>query len=383
MWRHVASNALTLFILGLIAVAALVAWAQSQYRGSGPLAQAICLRVESGANMRKVSDDLAARKAISSPSIFRIGADYSGMADNLKAGSFLIPAGASMAEIVDTVTRGGASTCGTEIVFRIGVSAAEFQLRELDPETNRFVEMAAFEAGTEAPDAYQDARQADDTRYRIAVAEGATVWQVVTSLKQADFLTDDSGALPPEGMLAPDSYEVSAGDPLSGLIDEMRNRQVLALDEAWRNRAEGLPFDTPDEALVLASIVEKETGVPDERRQVASVFVNRLKAGIRLQSDPTVIYGETGGKAPLGRGIRQSELRRETPYNTYVVTGLPPTPIANPGKQSIEAALNPAVTDYLFFVADGSGGHAFAATLAEHNANVAKWREIEADQGNE
>jgi UPF0755 protein len=130
----------------------------------------------------------------------------------------------------------------------------------------------------------------------------------------------------------------------------------------------------------MASIVEKETGVAEERKQVASVFLNRLAQGMKLQTDPAVIYGITKGEGLLGRGLRQSELKRETPWNTYVIEGLPPTPIANPGRLSIDAALHPATTDYLFFVADGSGGHAFAATLAEHNINVAKWREIEAQQ---
>lgn len=130
----------------------------------------------------------------------------------------------------------------------------------------------------------------------------------------------------------------------------------------------------------MASIVEKETGVPEERKRVASVFLNRIAAGMRLQTDPTVIYGITKGEGVLGRGLRQSELRRETPYNTYVIDGLPPTPIANPGRLSIEAALNPETTDYIFFVADGTGGHAFAVTLDQHNDNVAKWRAIEAEQ---
>ncbi|MCB2134776.1 MAG: endolytic transglycosylase MltG, partial [Rhodobacteraceae bacterium] len=135
------------------------------------------------------------------------------------------------------------------------------------------------------------------------------------------------------------------------------------------------------EALIMASIVEKETGIPEERPRVASVFINRLRQGIKLQTDPTVIYGLTKGQGILGRGLRQSELRGNTPYNTYVIDGLPPTPIANPGRESIAAALNPETTDYLFFVADGTGGHAFARTLAEHNDNVAKWRAIEAQQG--
>ena len=162
----------------------------------------------------------------------------------------------------------------------------------------------------------------------------------------------------------------------------METRQSQTLSELWATRAEGLPYKSPQEALIMASIVEKETGVPAERKVVASVFLNRLAQGIKLQTDPTVIYGVTKGQGILGRGLRQSELRRETPWNTYVITGLPATPIANPGRLSIEAALNPDSTDYLFFVADGTGGHAFAATLEEHNKNVAKWRAIEAASPN-
>ena len=160
----------------------------------------------------------------------------------------------------------------------------------------------------------------------------------------------------------------------------MQARQERILSDLWAARAEGLPLETPQEALILASIVEKETAEAEERPMVASVFVNRLRQGMRLQTDPTVIYGVTEGRGTLGRGIRRSELREATPYNTYVIEGLPPTPIANPGRRSIAAALNPAEIDYLFFVADGSGGHAFAETLAEHNENVARWRAIEAER---
>jgi UPF0755 protein len=163
----------------------------------------------------------------------------------------------------------------------------------------------------------------------------------------------------------------------------MAARQAAVMEELWAQRAEGLPYDTPEEAMIMASIVEKETSVPEERRRVAAVFVNRLQQGMRLQTDPTVIYGVTKGEGVLGRGLRQSELRRETPWNTYVIDGLPPTPIANPGRLSIEAALNPEESDYLYFVADGTGGHAFARTLAEHNENVARWRQIERERGQE
>ncbi|MGR3757468.1 MAG: endolytic transglycosylase MltG [Tranquillimonas sp.] len=381
MWRAIASNALTLFIVVLAALAGLIGWAQLRYSSEGPLAQAICLRVESGSSLGGVSRDLAEQGAVDHPYLLRIGADYAGKADDLKAGSFLIPEGASMQQIVDIVTRGGQSTCGTEIVYRIGVTGQDVQVRELDPATNRFVTRAEFDpAAGEAPAEYTELRDAGDTRYRVAMAEGATSWQVVEALKKADFLTGDVVQVPGEGTLAPDSYEVTAGGERGALLMQMQTRQEERLAEVWRNRAEGLPIDTPDEALILASLIEKETGVPEERRRVASVFVNRLDRGMRLQTDPAVIYGVTEGKGALGRGLRRSELDRETPYNTYLVAGLPPTPIANPGLASLQAAVDPEQTEYLYFVADGSGGHAFATTLAEHNANVAEWRKIEAER---
>ena len=186
--------------------------------------------------------------------------------------------------------------------------------------------------------------------------------------------------LPAEGSLAPDSYEVRKGDTRANVIERMQSAQEVLVAAAWAGRSEDLPLASAEEMLVLASIIEKETGVPEERGQVASVFVNRLNRGMRLQTDPTVIYGITEGKGVLGRGLRQSELRKATPWNTYVIEGLPPTPIANPGRASIEAAVNPDQSSYVFFVADGTGGHAFAETLDEHNANVAKWRQIEAER---
>jgi UPF0755 protein len=160
----------------------------------------------------------------------------------------------------------------------------------------------------------------------------------------------------------------------------MQARQEAILADLWAARDEGLPIETPEEALILASIIEKETGQAEERPLVSSVFVNRLRQGMRLQTDPTVIYGVTEGRGTLGRGLRQSELRGATPWNTYVIQGLPPTPIANPGRASIAAALSPDESEYLFFVADGTGGHAFARTLDEHNENVARWRAIEAER---
>lgn len=381
MWKNLASSALTFLVLILFCLGGVAMWATKQYEAEGPLESAICLKVEAGSKMGAVAESLEQEAAISNSYIFRVGVNYSEKADALKAGSFLVPAGTSMEGIVDIVTGNGRSTCGSEIVYRIGVLRSEVQLRELDPATNRFDEKFAFDPIADAvPEGFETARQNADLRYRVALAEGATSWQVVEALKAADFLTGDVEEVPAEGTLSPDSYEVTAGASRSDLLAEMADRQAANLQEAWLNRAADLPIETMEEALVLASIVEKETGIAEERAQVASVFVNRLEQGMLLQTDPTVVYGVTGGKGALGRGLRQSELRGDTPWNTYVHAGLPPTPIANPGKAAIEAALNPDSTKYIFFVADGTGGHAFATTLKEHNDNVAVWRKIEAEK---
>jgi UPF0755 protein len=380
MWKGLASNTLTLLLVMLFLAGGVILWGRDQFVASGPLEAPICLRVERGTTMTRVSRDLAKEGAITSDSIFRIGADYGDKTGDLKAGSYLLPEGASMSAILDTVTRGGASTCGTEVVWRIGVTAASVQVRELDPATGRYVETAEFAPADPAPDPFTKARAEPGTRFRVTIAEGVTSWQIVEGLKTVDLLTGDVPAVPPEGSLAPDSYEVAAGDTRAALIDRMTDAQRAVLAAAWEDRAEGLPLNSPEEALILASIIEKETGVPNERGQVASVFVNRLNQGMKLQTDPTVIYGVTRGQGVLGRGLRQSELRGATPWNTYVIDGLPPTPIANPGKASIEAALNPEATDFVFFVADGTGGHAFARTLDDHNRNVAVWRRIEAER---
>lgn len=382
MWRNIASNALTLFIVVLLLVGGVAIWAKSQYSAPGPLDQAICLRVESGSNIRRVADKLVDQGAITSRAIFRAGVEYSGKSAELKAGNFRIPERASMEQIVGAITSSGRSTCGTELNFRIGIASAQIEIRRLDPVANRYDEILSFAPGSDpVPAQYADIAALPDLRYRVVLAEGVTSWQVVEELKQADFLTGDIADIPAEGSLAPDSYEVTQGMERAALLTQMQERQQKILNELWPDRAEGLPLDTPQEALILASIVEKETAVPQERPKVASVFINRLEQGIRLQTDPTVIYGITDGRETLGRGLRQSELRRETPYNTYVIDGLPPTPIANPGRASIAAVLNPADTNYLYFVADGTGGHAFSETLAEHNENVARWRRIEAEQG--
>ncbi|MCY4336247.1 MAG: endolytic transglycosylase MltG [Litoreibacter sp.] len=381
MWKSIASNFLTVFIVLLVGLGGVIGWGKAQYSSTGPLESAICLRVPVGGKMSAVSRDLQEQGAVSDARIMRLGADYSDKTRLLKAGSFLVPAGASMEEIVDIVTRGGQNTCGTEVIYRIGVNNFRSVVRELDPNTNRYVETANFTPGEDdVPVEYVDARDDRTARYRVAIAEGATSWQVVNGLSQIDALSGDVENLPIEGSLAPDSYEFAPDSERGAILGRMAEAQERILAEAWEARDPSVPLETPQEALILASIVEKETGLADERRQVASVFVNRLNQGMRLQTDPTVIYGITNGEGVLGRGIRQSELRARTPYNTYVIDGLPPTPIANPGKASIEAALNPDETPYIFFVADGTGGHAFSVTIAEHNRNVAAWRKIEAER---
>lgn len=382
MWRSLASNMLTFLVVGLFLLGGVVLWGQAQYGARGPLAEAICLRVERGSNMARVSRDLAAQGAVSNAAIFRLGADYTEKTDQLKAGSFLVQPGASMGEIVDQITRGGASTCGTEIVYVVGVTRITARVRELDPATNQFALRAEFTPGEdETPEVFTKKRAEAGTRYRMSVAEGVTSWQVVEALRAMDMLEGAVDSVPPEGTLAPDSYEVVTGGQRAEVIARMSEAQQRRVEQAWAARDPAVPLKTPEELVILASIIEKETGLPDEREDVASVFVNRINRGMRLQTDPTVIYGLTRGQGILGRGLRQSELRKVTPWNTYVIEGLPPTPIANPGAASLLAAGNPAATDFVFFVADGTGGHAFAATLEEHNRNVAKWREIEAQRG--
>ena len=381
MWRHIVSNFLSILIVILLALGAAVAWGQKQFTGPGPLAEAVCFVVPQGASFSGLTPRLSEQGVISSEYIFRAGLDYSGKAPQLKHGSDLIEPATPMEKVIDQLTTSGASSCGAEVIYRIGVRATDVVLRELDPATKEMAEIAKVKVGEEAfPEELTKALEGQDTRVRVTVAEGVTSWQVVDGLNRFDKLTGEAGDRPAEGTLAPGSYEVGKDLSRAGLIARMEAVQTETLDRLWEGRAEGLPYKTKEEALVMASIVEKETGIAEERHQVAGVFVNRLEKGMKLQTDPAVIYGVTKGEGILDRGLRASELKRSTPYNTYVIAGLPPTPIANPGEAAIEAALHPDETEYLFFVADGSGGHAFATTLAEHNANVAKWRKIEAEK---
>jgi UPF0755 protein len=213
---------------------------------------------------------------------------------------------------------------------------------------------------------------------RLTVAEGLTVAQVYQLIEQADGLIGELPPPPPEGSLLPETYFYALGDRRADLVRRMRLGMQDLLDQLWPERAPGLPLVRREDAVTLASIVDKETAQADERRKVAAVFINRLRRGMRLQADPTVIYGLTEGEGPLGRALTRQDWADGSAYNTYQIEGLPPGPIANPGRASIAAVLDPADVDYLYFVANGKGGHAFARTLAEHNRNVAAWRRLQA-----
>ena len=204
---------------------------------------------------------------------------------------------------------------------------------------------------------------------------------IVARLVEDEVLSGETPAPPREGAILPDTYKFERGTTRKQLLARMEQEQKDVLAEVWKNRSSSLPLKSPAELVTLASIVEKETGRADERPRVASVFLNRLAKNMRLQSDPTVIYGLVGGKGKLDRPILKSDLENATPFNTYIINGLPPGPIANPGRAAMEAVANPSTTKDLYFVADGTGGHAFAETLEQHNRNVARWRQLEASGG--
>ena len=322
---------LLIALVGLLTVLAVIAagatfFALQRFERPGPLQADATVVVPRGAGLSSIAALLEEAGVIEDTILFKLGVRLQGSARELKAGEYAMPAGVSMRGAFEILARG-------ETVARW-----------------------------------------------LTIAEGLSSVEIVALVAAAEGLTGETGQVPPEGSLLPETYHFSLGDDRGELIARMRSSLDEALAELWPKRAEGLPIKTPEEALILASIVEKETGVPEERPLVASVFVNRLNRGMRLQSDPTVVYGLTNGKAPLGRALIFRDLEKPTPYNTYVINGLPPGPIANIGRTAIEAVLHPAETKYLYFVADGSGGHAFAKTLTAHNKNVAKWRKIQRAQ---
>lgn len=315
-----------LLVLALIAAGSTYGayrWMQAEFARPGPALEATVIDLPRGTGLVRISSQLETAGLISDARVFRVAVTLDGGDRALRAGEYSVPAQSSMAQI------------------------------------------------------YELLRSGRTMQHPVTFAEGLTSAMIVAALQQADVLTGEISTVPPEGSLLPETYLVDRGTPRQVVLDRMLAAQQDLLDELWPHRAENLPFETREEAIILASVVEKETGVASERPEVAAVFVNRLRRGMRLESDPTIIYGITGGE-PLGRGLRRSELdSTSNAWNTYQINGLPPTPIANPGTESIAAVLNPADSRALFFVADGSGGHAFAASYAEHQRNVARWRQIE------
>ena len=231
-----------------------------------------------------------------------------------------------------------------------------------------------FEPNMSLIDVMQKIADGDIFYRRITLPEGLTTVQMLELIMSEPFLSEEITIDVKEGELLPETYTFVRGDSRNSIILQAKKAMASALSEVWANRDDGLPLKTPENLLVLASIVEKETGVPEERRLVASVFVNRLKKGMRLQTDPTVIYALTGGKYELGRLLTRKDLQIDNPYNTYKYYGLPPAPICNPGKKALEASAHPDKTDFIYFVASGNGGHNFAKSLNEHNNNVRKWK---------
>ena len=314
-----------LFLLAVLLGGAWI-WEQVDFAASGPVprsgAHETVVDIPPRSGLWGIARELQAAGTIRSAALFAVGVRLRGEGALLKAGEYAVPSRASMADITDLLISG--------LVIE----------------------------------------------HKITAAEGLTS-QMIAGLVNADrVLAGPPQRAPEEGTLLPETYLFTKGTPRSAILARMHDAQARFLARAWPSRDPDLPLRTPRDAITLASIVEKETSIPEERRHIASVFVNRLRLGMKLESDPTVIYGLSKGY-PLGHDIRASELASVTPYNTYIISGLPPTPICNPGRDSISAVLNPEHTSDLYFVADGTGGHVFAATKAEHDRNVQRWRRIE------
>jgi UPF0755 protein len=328
--RHpvvVAGSALfTLILVAALGAGLALSFGKQRFEAPGPLAQDKIVNIPRGAGVRDISDILQREGVIDQPWVF-IGSVWVRKArEDLKFGEYQFPKQASLSDVINVITSG-------KVI-----------------------------------------------QHQITVAEGLTSEQIVARLMEDEVLTGNIKEIPKEGSLLPETYNFTRGTSREQIIQRMQHEHNRLVQEIWERRSPDLPIETPEQLVTLASIVEKETGKPEERRRVAAVFVNRLKQKMKLQSDPTIIYGIVGGKGTLGRAITRSDLDLKTRYNTYVIDGLPPGPIANPGKASLEAAASPWRTKELFFVADGTGGHTFSETLDQHNKGVARLRQIEAQQ---
>ena len=328
---RVLSGIFTLLLLCMAVVGGAALALQSWISSPGPLTAAKAVVIPRGEGAHDIAERLERAGIVSDRRLFIIGyfmARWTTWGDKgrpvqLKAGDYQIPAAASVRNVIEILSEGRT------------------------------------------------------IRYRVTIPEGLTSHQIVERLKADQNLSGEITELPPEGALLPETFIVDRGEQRQAIIDRMRAEASKAMEKLWAQRQKGLPLKTWEEAIVLASIVEKETGRNDERERVAAVFINRLRQKMRLQSDPTILYGISGGKTVWSRPILRSEIVQRTAHNTYQIEGLPPTPICNPGRAAIEAVLNPANTKDLFFVADGKGGHIFSETLKDHNANVQKWRVLE------
>ncbi|MDI1346018.1 MAG: endolytic transglycosylase MltG [Pseudolabrys sp.] len=325
--RHplvIVGNAIfTLLVVISVAVGTGLYLGKQRFEASGPLTEDKVVNILTGLGIKEISDLLQREGVIESPYVFMGGVLVLKSRGALKHGEYQFAKNASLSDVVDTITEG-------KVV-----------------------------------------------QHSFTVAEGLTSEQIVARLLETPTLSGQIKEIPREGTLLPETYKFTRGMARDQIIQRMQQAHKRALQEIWAHHSADLPFSTPEQLVTLASIVEKETGKPDERTRVAAVFVNRLKTKMRLQSDPTIIYGLTGGKGALGRPIMKSEIEQATPYNTYAIDGLPPGPIANPGRASLEATANPARTKELYFVADGTGGHVFSENYAEHQKNVARLRALE------
>ena len=331
--RHplvIVGNAIfTILIVLAIVVGTAVVLGKQRFDTRGPLAEDKIVNIPRGLGIRDIADLLMREGVIDQPWTFVGGVIVLKARDELKFGEYQFPKQASLHDVISTIVEG-------KVVL-----------------------------------------------HQISVPEGLTSEQIVQRLLDMDILNGNIREVPREGSLLPESYKFTRGTPREQVIQRMQQGQRRVLQEIWDHRMADLPLKSPEQLVTLASIIEKETSRPEERTRVAAVFVNRLKQKIKLQSDPTIIYGLVGGKGTLGRPIMESEIRQPTPYNTYVIEGLPPGPIANPGRASLEAAANPARTKEIFFVADGTGGHAFAENYDQHQKNVERLRAIERQQRGE
>jgi UPF0755 protein len=314
---------------------------------------------------------LAVFLAIAGGLVFYIGKQrFDAAGPSTEAKAFIVPKGAGIGEIAQSLERNGLITDARTFNWATKAYKADKSLKAGEYE---------IKAGASMRDIMATLKSGKSVLYSLTIPEGLTVDQIWARIKASDVLTGDMPAeMPAEGTLMADTQRFSRGTTRAEMVAKLKSDQQKLVDEIWARRVPNLPIKDINEFVTLASIVEKETGKSDERPRVAGVFVNRLNQGIRLQSDPTIIYGIYGGKGkPADVPIRRSDLDKQTVYNTYQIDGLPPTPIANPGRAALEAVANPSKTDEIYFVADGTGGHAFAKTLEEHNENVARWREIE------